>query len=115
MVNESRTGEKDIIGPVLEIIAEKGERRRGLGVTDITNELRKRLKLSNADLAILKGRKDDHFSQVVRNLVSHRTLEKTGYAEYRRGGLYGKGAYVLTPKGRAKFGEPNGRQADLFE
>jgi hypothetical protein len=114
MVNGNRIRERDLVLPVVQLIAEFGERDFGLPISEITRQLRKRLPLSDADQAILKGRKDDHFSQVVRNLVSHRTLEKEGLAEYRKGGPFGKGAYVLTLKGRAVAGGAERTQLDLF-
>jgi hypothetical protein len=114
MVNESRIRERDLVLPVLQLIAEFGDPDMGLPIADITKELRKRMKLSAADREILKDRKDDRFSQVVRNLVSHRTLEKEGLAAYQRGGPFGKGAYVLTPKGRLLAGHSERSQLDLF-
>lgn len=114
MVNEPRIRERDLVLPVLQLIAEYGDPDAGLAITEITRELRKILSLSDADRVILKGRKDDRFSQVVRNLVSHRTLEKEGLAEYRRGGMFGRGAYLLTPKGRLIAGHSERSQLDLF-
>jgi hypothetical protein len=114
MVNESRIRERDIVLPVLQLIAEFGDPDSGLAVTEITKHLRKRLILSDADREILNGRKDDRFSQVVRNLVSHRTLEKEGLAIYRRGDRFGKGAYLLTPRGKILVGESERFQLDLF-
>ena len=40
------------------------------------------------DLSILKNRKDDKFSQIVRNLKSHDTLEKSGFAKYEMRHLF---------------------------
>lgn len=114
MVNEKRIRERDLIFPVLHLIAELGDPDTGLAITEIDEQLRQRLELSVGDREILKGRKDDRFSQVVRNLVSHRTLERQGLATYQRGGTFGKGTYVLTLKGRTLVGEPRRIQFDLF-
>lgn len=114
MVNESRIRERDLVLPVLKLIAELGDPDTGLAITEIDKELRRRLELSDADRRILKGRKDDRFSQVVRNLVSHRTLEREGLALYRRGGSFGRGTYILTPKGRVLVGDSERSQLDLF-
>ena len=40
--------------------------------TKLIAELRKVVKLSHEDEEILEGRKDDHFSQIVRNIKSHK-------------------------------------------
>lgn len=115
MVNE-RIRERDLIEPVLKLIAEFGSDEEGLDVTRLDPLLRSRLKLSSGDMEMLKDRGDDRFSQVVRNLVSHRTLERAGLAEYRRRQGNRRGAYVLTPKGRARLLKPESpQQGDLFE
>lgn len=50
------------------LVEEYGE----LNVTELNEKLRPFLSLDDDDdLAILKGRKDDRFSQIVRNIVSH--------------------------------------------
>ena len=55
--------------------------------TDLLNELRRLLNPSGDDLLILEGRNDDRFSQKVRNLKSHDTLVKSGFAEHTTGGF----------------------------
>lgn len=68
--------EPELVLPALEVISVGG-----VGTTEIIAALRDRLKPSGADLKILKNRNDDHFSQKVRNLVSHNTLEKRDLQE----------------------------------
>lgn len=115
MIN-GRIREPDLIEPVLKLIAEHGDEYGGLDVTKIDALLRRQLSLSDEDLQTLKGRKDDRFSQVVRNLVSHRTLERHGVAEYRRTGMYRRGAYYLTAKGAALVASPfKPKPAGLFD
>ena len=53
------------------------------------------------DLMPLKNRTDDRLSQVLRNLISHRTLERKGLATYYRDPITNEGFYRLTEKGRA--------------
>lgn len=114
MVN-TRVRERDLVEPVLNLIASESDEYGGLDVTRIDKLLRSRIRLSDEDKQILKGRKDDRFSQVVRNLVSHRTLERTGYAEYRIMRTYQRGAYFLTPKGAVYLGVAYKKPApDLF-
>lgn len=103
MVNR-RVKERDLVEPALYLIANESDEYGGLDVTRIDKLLRGSIVLSDEDKQILKGRKDDRFSQVVRNLVSHRTLERTGYAEYRLMQTYQRGAYFLTPKGAVYLG-----------
>ena len=53
-----------------------------LTVTELNKLLRKILILDSNDLSILPGRKDDKFSQIVRNVVAHTTeqiTDKNGY------------------------------------
>lgn len=52
------------------------------------------------DAQILAGRRDTYFSQIVRNLKSHDTLEKKGYATYTKGL-----GFQLTPAGRVLVAE----------
>jgi hypothetical protein len=114
MSGQSRIREKDLIEPVLKLIAEYGDDEKGLEISEIDHMLRKRMVLSDLDKETLKGRRDDRFSQVVRNLVSHRTLEKRGLAEYHK--EYGsfKGSYVLTARGKAFVQSGEEDQMDLF-
>lgn len=112
---DRRIRERDLIEPVLRLILTHSDVSGGLEVTRIQNLLRERMTLSVEDRKILKGRKDDRFSQVVRNLVSHRTLEKGGLAEYRNTGEHKRGAYYLTPKGIFRLKQIDTEdQPDLF-
>ncbi|WP_136657100.1 hypothetical protein [Nitratireductor sp. XY-223] len=115
MVNQ-RIRERDLIEPVLRLIVLHGDDEGGLNVTKLDELLREQLTLSVGDREILTGRKDDRFSQVVRNLVSHRTLEKRGLAEYRTKEGSKRGSYYLTPRGAALLEEEeNVIQPDLFD
>lgn len=87
--------------PAIALIARFGDVENGLEISVLAKKLREIIKPNPADLMLLKGRKDDRLSQVIRNLVSHRTLEKRGLATYRKGQALTKGSYVLTDLGRA--------------
>lgn len=65
--------EKELIIPALRLIAEQ---TKGLSTTELMQLLRQEVKPSDKDLEILKGRNDDVFSQKVRNLISHKSIEK---------------------------------------
>ncbi|WP_150129967.1 hypothetical protein [Sinorhizobium sp. RAC02] len=100
MVNE-RTLEADLVDPAIALISRYGDIENGLEISVLAKKLREIIRPKPADLAQLKGRKDDRLSQVIRNLVSHRTLEKRGLATYRKGEALTRGCYVLTELGRA--------------
>ena len=74
--------ESDLIVPAVAIIAAHPE---GIGTTELSSLLRQQLKPSGEDLELLSNRTDDKFSQKVRNLRSHHTLERLGVAVYESG------------------------------
>lgn len=75
-----RITEWELILPALYLI---NESREWLTTTDLISWLRKLLNPDNEeDLSILNGRGDDKFSQKVRNLNSHKTLEKKWFVKY---------------------------------
>ncbi len=98
-----RIKEGDLVDPALRLIAEFGDPDLGLEISVLAKKLRLVLHPSKEDLEILESRKDDRLSQVIRNLVSHRTLEKKGLAKYRKGTAYTRGSFVLTELGRASI------------
>jgi hypothetical protein len=71
--------ESDLVIPALEIIAASPV---GIGTSELSSILRRQLKPTGDDLEILAGRNDDKFSQKVRNLKSHDTLERRGLATF---------------------------------
>lgn len=77
-----RISERDLILPALFCISRSEE--RALTTTELQDCLRRLLRPSGEDLEILAGRRDDKFSQKVRNLKSHNTLENLGLCTYRR-------------------------------
>lgn len=74
MNNQSIITEAELIDPAIQIIKDYG--KNGISTSDLIKELRLILKPSGEDTKQLKGRSDDKFSQKVRNLKSHRKLEK---------------------------------------
>lgn len=63
--------ENEIVPVVLEIIRNKP----GIRTSDLISEARKIMQPSGEDLEILDNRSDDKFSQKVRNIKSHNTIE----------------------------------------
>jgi predicted HNH restriction endonuclease len=74
--------ESDLIVPATAVIA---EHPNGISTSELLRILRAQLKPSGDDLTILDNRNDDKFSQKVRNLKSHETLEKKGLATFDNG------------------------------
>ena len=77
--------ESDLIVPALAIIAAHPD---GISTTELSSLLRRQLKPTGDDLEILSNRTDDKFSQKVRNLKSHDTLEREGLARFENGKYY---------------------------
>jgi predicted HNH restriction endonuclease len=82
--------ESDLVVPAVAVINRNPD---GITTSDLLSELRRVLRPSGEDLTILAGRSDDKFSQKVRNLKSHNTLEKHGFASFE------DGRYYITPFG----------------
>lgn len=96
--------ESDLIIPTLALLAATGD--HGLTTTEIKDMLMKQLDLSEDDLRILASRNDSHFSQQVRNLVSHNTLTKKGLATYEA--TKPSGRFWITDDGRRYLTEHSG-------
>ena len=76
--------EADLVVPALEEIR---QHPAGITTSDLLIALRRTLRPTGDDLLLLEGRGDDRFSQKVRNLKSHNTLERKGLADFT-GGKY---------------------------
>ncbi len=66
--------ERDLILPALEIIS----RQPGIATSALITRLEEKLEPDGEDLLILKNRNDTKFTQKVRNLVSHHTIDQLG-------------------------------------
>lgn len=89
--------ENDLIFPALQLLNQA--LHRGLSTTQLIEQLRERLQPTGHDIEIIKGRKDDYFSQKVRNLKSHNTLTQKGLATYI------SGYWAITTAGRKYLDE----------
>ncbi|MCV0394125.1 MAG: hypothetical protein K5872_22870 [Rhizobiaceae bacterium] len=65
-----RIGEADIRKEVLKIV--DAQPNKEISTTKLIAELRKHVPLSPEDEERLEGRNDDRFSQIVRNIKSHK-------------------------------------------
>lgn len=82
----SKYTEREILSEAIIAIDEYGR----LSTTQLISVLREKMKPNGHDTDIIKGRADDYFSQKVRNLKSHNTLEKYTimYEENRRNTIW---------------------------
>ncbi len=71
-MKEKRVKESEIVKPALKIIKDKP----GITTSELIKELQKVVELYPGDKEILKGRNDTKFSQIVRNLTSHKKNNK---------------------------------------
>jgi predicted HNH restriction endonuclease len=85
-----RIPEKALVMPSLLIMKEKGGY---VTTSELIEEIPKIISIRGEDLTILNSRRDNKFSQKVRNLKSHNTLEELGLAKYE------KKKYKITKQG----------------
>ncbi|MBI5840479.1 MAG: HNH endonuclease [Chloroflexi bacterium] len=72
----ARISEPDLVLPALYVI----QKQPGITTAELISELRNIFIPTGEDAEILHGRNDDKFSQIVRNLVPHHTLDqRLGY------------------------------------
>src|SRR6266496_1454706 len=92
---DKRVSETELLLPALYFI----NREPGITTSRLKSLLVDLLRPTGKDAEIAKNRSDTYFEQKVRNLVSHRTLQERGYAEYRKVGR--DGVHTVTEAGRA--------------
>jgi hypothetical protein len=96
-----RIRERHVRVPALRAMAARASGR--ITTSDLISELEHQFKPSGEDAAILDNRNDTKFSQIVRNLKSHKTASTNifarGYAEETDDG------FKITPAGRAFLGQ----------
>lgn len=95
-----RMSEPDLILPALWFMANYPA--EWISTSTLIGSLRQLLRPTGEDAKILSGRRDDRFSQIVRNLASHKTLEKDGLAEYEA--RQDNGYWRITDAGRRFLG-----------
>ena len=87
---EKRISESELVLPSLYLMClNKGR----ISTTELIERLTHLMKPQGKDAEILENRKDTYFSQKVRNLKSHDTLERDGFA------TYDDGEFVITNRG----------------
>lgn len=90
-----RIRERDLVLPALYCISRAD--KKTLSTSALIGQLRDLLRPAGDDLEKLENRGDDRFSQKVRNLRSHRTLERFNYCTYQR--KNDDGYWTITTKG----------------
>jgi hypothetical protein len=98
----TRYSERELLLPALVLL---DLNQAGLTTSDLIRELTVILKPDGPDGEILAGRNDTYFSQKVRNLVSHRTLEGPGLETYDPARQH----HSITPVGRRYIAEARER------
>lgn len=82
---------------IIPAIIAMGKRDGRISTTELISVLRVFYTPDGEDIAIIKNRSDDYFSQKVRNLKAHNTLGKLGYANSTENG------WELTEAGKQLF------------
>ena len=88
----NRITESELVLPSLYLMAQNPQ--GNIRTSELISLLTQLLKPKGIDAMILNNRNDTYFSQKVRNLKSHDTLTKYGYANYNNG------TYFITDEGR---------------
>ncbi len=88
----NRITESELVLPSLYLMAQNPQ--GSIRTSELISLLTQLLKPKGIDAMILNNRNDTYFSQKVRNLKSHDTLTKYGYANYNNG------TYIITDEGR---------------
>lgn len=97
---DGRIREKDLIIPTLQLAASRPD--GVITTSDLIKKLGDIFEPKGEDAEILDGRQDSRFSQIVRNLVSHKnsstSIFSKGYATYHK--LPKDGSIRITDEGR---------------
>lgn len=83
-MNENFITESELVLPSLYLMLLNGGR---IDTSELIKLLTSLMKPVGQDVEILENRKDTHFSQKVRNLKSHKTLLKNGFATHSQDGF----------------------------
>jgi len=89
----ARITERELILPALHVM--KNETNEEITTSELIKKLENLIEIDEADKGIIQGRKDSYFTQKVRNLKSHNTLVKKGYATYM------DGKFKITEEGKS--------------
>lgn len=97
-----RIGEADLVSPALLVIDENP----GITTSELIEKMEEIFRPQGEDAEILGGRSDTKFSQMVRNLVSHRTLERNDLVTFKESeDRQSGGMFSLTASGQTALEE----------
>ena len=100
----SRITEEQLVLPSLYLM--DNSENKTITTSDLKNNLISIFKPTGEDAELAKGRNDSFFTQKVRNLKSHDTLENLGYAIYNNKASGEKsGSFTLTEDGKKYLDE----------
>jgi len=99
----SRITEEQLILPSLYLM--DNSENKTINTTDLKNALIAIFKPSGEDAQLAKGRSDSFFTQKVRNLKSHDTLENLGVATYNKLPGERSGSFTMTNGGKKYLDE----------
>lgn len=94
----NRVSEADLLIPTLRKLASQPNGR--MATSRLILELEAQFNPTGEDAEILKGRHDTHFSQIVRNMISHKTAAGNIIAEGFAIHLGSRGGLEITEAGR---------------
>ena len=77
--NFGKVTDYNLIAPALSVI--NLEKNNTISTSKLIDNLKKKSIISETEKIILKNRSDDKFSQKIRNLISHKVLEKYNLAK----------------------------------
>lgn len=92
----SKYSESDFVYPAIIAL---GKNSGEMSTTELISVLTEMLQPDGEDVDIISGRSDTYFSQKVRNLKAHKTLEKLGFAKVTDDG------WALTEKGNNLYAQ----------
>lgn len=95
----TRISEAELLLPTLHLLFYKDF----MTTSELINSLRVLLNPSGEDLEILSGRKDDKFSQKVRNLKAHNSLTRDGLVEEAVITKNKQTTFTITQKGKSFY------------
>jgi len=106
-----RITEPELILPALYLIANKPD----ISTSELISELKNVFNPTGEDAEILNGRSDSKFSQIVRNLVAHHTIDQAGlgYTTYEHRGR--NGFFAITESGHEYLNNNSASLKYLFD
>ena len=93
---EGKITEAALVLPALYLMT---QHNGAISTSDLIKELVAIMHPTGEDIRILNDRNDTHFSQIVRNLKSHDTFERNGFANYERIENKRNGMFRITETG----------------